>query len=81
MKQCLLAIRDMRDCNGECGVYGFITTGEAWQLVIYDGVIWQLSGEMKLVFPWMWRDQDKETWKKENSIIVDCIYMALWNNK
>ncbi|RPB27889.1 hypothetical protein L211DRAFT_833888 [Terfezia boudieri ATCC MYA-4762] len=38
MKQCLLSMRDMQDGNGVGKVYGFITTGESWQMVRYDGV-------------------------------------------
>ncbi|RPB26528.1 hypothetical protein L211DRAFT_770070, partial [Terfezia boudieri ATCC MYA-4762] len=77
MKQCLLAMKDMRDNNGEGEVYGFVTTGESWQVVIYDGVTFQLSGKVDLVFPWM--GQAKQKWMKECGIIVDCINMALTN--
>ena len=34
MKQCLLALKDMKDSNSGGGeVYGFITTGEVWQML------------------------------------------------
>ncbi|KAF8533426.1 hypothetical protein BDD12DRAFT_487215 [Trichophaea hybrida] len=36
MKQCLLAMKDMRNSNGEGKVYGFVTTGEQWQMLEYD---------------------------------------------
>ena len=39
MKQpeCLLAMRGTRDSNGGGMVYGFVTTGEQWQMLEYDG--------------------------------------------
>ncbi|KAF8475916.1 hypothetical protein BDZ91DRAFT_710578, partial [Kalaharituber pfeilii] len=36
MRQCLLAMKDMRDNNGKGTVYGFTTTGVSWQMIIYD---------------------------------------------
>jgi hypothetical protein len=36
MKQCLLAVRDMRDTNAGGNVYGFVTTGKAWRMLKYD---------------------------------------------
>jgi hypothetical protein len=35
-KQCLLAVRDMRDTNAGGNVYGFVTTGKAWRMLKYD---------------------------------------------
>jgi len=37
IRQCTLAVKDMRDGNGEGKVYGFVTTGEIWQMFEYDG--------------------------------------------
>lgn len=37
MKQCLLAMKDIQDNNGGGDVYGFITTGDSWQILRYDG--------------------------------------------
>ena len=37
MKQCLLALQDARDNNGEGKVYGFITVGDHWRMLCYDG--------------------------------------------
>ncbi|RPA93666.1 hypothetical protein L873DRAFT_1511851 [Choiromyces venosus 120613-1] len=36
MNQCLLSLKDMRDNNGGGEVYGFITTGETWQMLRND---------------------------------------------
>ncbi|KAI5844493.1 hypothetical protein DFP73DRAFT_549515 [Morchella snyderi] len=75
MKQCLLSMKDARDNNGGGEVYGFVTTGESWQMLKYDGTSFQLSGKMDVVFPWM--DEDKELWMKDYSVLVDCMYAAL----
>ncbi|KAF8476235.1 hypothetical protein BDZ91DRAFT_211689 [Kalaharituber pfeilii] len=37
MKQCLLTMRDMRENNGSGVVYGFVTVGESWRMIRYDG--------------------------------------------
>jgi len=37
LKQCLLGLRDARDHNGEGVLYGFVTTGEDWVMISYDG--------------------------------------------
>ena len=36
-KQCILALMNMRDCNGRYAVYyGFVTMGNFWRIVLYD---------------------------------------------
>jgi len=42
LKQCLLAFKDTRD-NGGGSVYGFVTTGEQWRMIRYDGTSFVLS--------------------------------------
>ncbi|KAF8538493.1 hypothetical protein BDD12DRAFT_152826 [Trichophaea hybrida] len=42
MKQCLLTMKDMRDNNGGGRVYGFVTTGESWRMLRYDGTSFAL---------------------------------------
>ena len=37
MRQCLMVMKDMRDSNGGGVVYGFVTAGESWQMLSYDG--------------------------------------------
>ncbi|KAL0633576.1 hypothetical protein Q9L58_007536 [Maublancomyces gigas] len=73
-KQCFLLLKDMRDNNGGGSVYGFITTGDSWRIVSYDGTF-QMSEKMEILFDTM--DDDKERWMKDYSILVDCIYAAL----
>lgn len=63
MKQCLLAMKDMRAING--GV------GESWRMISYDR-IFQMTNKMNVIF-----DEEKELWIKDYSILVDCIYAAL----
>lgn len=77
MKQCLLAMKDMRDNNGKGKVYGFVTTGEQWQMLEYDGTLFRKTNIMIVVFDSM--DDEKQKWLKENSILVDCIKFALRN--
>ena len=72
--QCLLALKDMRDSNGEGKVYGFVTTGESWRMLSYDGTF-QMTNVMQLTFHTM--SEEKETWMKDYSVVVDCIYAAL----
>ncbi|KAI5839545.1 hypothetical protein DFP73DRAFT_561270 [Morchella snyderi] len=55
-KQCFLSLKDMRDNNGGGSVYGFITTGDSWRMVSYDGTF-QMSEKMEVLFDTM--DDDK----------------------
>ncbi|KAI5839543.1 hypothetical protein DFP73DRAFT_561266 [Morchella snyderi] len=75
MKQCLLAMKDARD-NGGGEVYGFVTTGDTWRMLKYDGKF-QMTNKMEVLFDTM--DEDKEKWMKDYSILVDCMYTALNN--
>jgi len=49
LKQCLLSLKDARDQNGGGAVYGFITTGELWQMLKYDGKF-QMTDTMQALF-------------------------------
>ncbi|KAF8429349.1 hypothetical protein BGX38DRAFT_1334627 [Terfezia claveryi] len=49
MKQCFLAIKDMRDSNGGGEVFGFVTTGSHWRMVQYDGALFEMSEEMTIL--------------------------------
>jgi hypothetical protein len=77
MRQCLLAMKDMRDNNGVGIVYGFMTTGELWQMVTYDGELFKMTESFFALFPDM--EEDKERWMKDYSVVVDCMYAALSN--
>ena len=39
MKQCLLATKDGWDNNGGGVIYGFVTTGDHWRMIRYDGTV------------------------------------------
>jgi len=77
MKQCLLSLNDAGDNNGGGVVYGFVTTRQHWQMLSYDGTLFQKTREMTVVFDGM--DEDKESWMKEGSLLVDCMNLALSN--
>jgi hypothetical protein len=78
MKQCLLAMKDARDSNGGEGkMYGFVTTGESWQMVEYDGKLFRKTETMVVLFDSM--NENKERWMKDYSALVDCMNMALYN--
>ena len=74
MKQYLLAMKDMRDHNGEGKVYGFVTAREFWRMLSYDGTF-EMTNNMEVLFDTM--DEEKETWMKDHSVLVDCIYAVM----
>jgi len=76
-RQCLLAMEEMRNLNGKGQVYGFITTGEDWRMVKYDGVTFQMAEKFTVLFHTMGKDKDR--WMREGSFLVDCIMVALYN--
>ncbi|KAF8538994.1 hypothetical protein BDD12DRAFT_839949, partial [Trichophaea hybrida] len=69
--------KDMRENNGGGEVYGFVTTGETWQMLRNDGTSFQLSEKMNVLFDTM--DEDQERWMKDYSVLVDCMFGALSN--
>ncbi|KAI5839536.1 hypothetical protein DFP73DRAFT_561246, partial [Morchella snyderi] len=77
MKQCLLSMKDARDNNGGGEVYGFVTTGESWQMLKYDGASFQITRKIDVLFQGM--DQERELWMKDYSVLVGCMYAALNN--
>lgn len=77
MKQCLLSMKDAWDNNGGGILYGFVTTGESWQMIRYDGISFKITEKMDVLFGTMGENQQR--WIKEYSILVDCMYMALAN--
>lgn len=77
IKQCLLSMKDMRDIDGSGTVYGFVTVGDVWQMIHYDGTTFGMGEDFKILFPTM--ATDKERWMKDFSVIVDCLYFALDN--
>ncbi|PUU76419.1 hypothetical protein B9Z19DRAFT_1088385 [Tuber borchii] len=74
-RQCLLAMKDMGDRNGRGVIYGFVTTGEQWQMLQYDGTVFSQTDHLLVLFRGV--GQRKEKWMNEASIIVDCIHAVL----
>ncbi|RPA98364.1 hypothetical protein L873DRAFT_1687562 [Choiromyces venosus 120613-1] len=75
MTQILLAMKDARDNNAGGVIYGFVTIGEDWRMLSYDGSEFVKTNKFTVLFDTM-RDQ-KEKWMSENSVIVDCMVFAL----
>lgn len=75
MGQCLVALKDIRDKNGGGVVYGFITTGESWRMLSYDGKSFQVTDKIDVLFGTM--GKSKEKWMRDYSVVVDCMYAAL----
>ncbi|RPA91459.1 PLP-dependent transferase [Choiromyces venosus 120613-1] len=75
-KQCFLSLKDMRDCNGGGTVYGFITIGDSWRMISFDGEF-KLSNKIELLFDSM--GEDEEQWMADYSILVECLNVALSN--
>ncbi|KAF8465986.1 hypothetical protein BDZ91DRAFT_726081 [Kalaharituber pfeilii] len=75
MGQCLLAMKDSWDSNHEGILYGFVTTGESWRMLRYNGASFLITDKMDAVFDTMGRR--KERWMESYSHLVDCIYAAL----
>ena len=75
-KQCFLLMKDMRDQNGGGIMYGFITNGDSWRIISFDGEF-KMSKKIELMFDTM--DEDKERWMADYSILVDCFNLALSN--
>ena len=75
MKQILLAMKDAGD--NHCGgvVYGFVTTGQFWQMLTYDGGVFRTTRDLR-VFN---RMNDKDRWMEDCSVLVDCLVVALSN--
>ena len=74
-KQCLLAMKDMGELNGKGVVYGFVTTGEAWQMLRFDGTMFTQSDRFFVLFHEV--KNDKEGWMEGGSVVVDCIHATL----
>ncbi|KAG0636772.1 hypothetical protein HOY80DRAFT_976006 [Tuber brumale] len=73
-KQFFLSMKDMRDNNGGGTVYGFITTGDSWRMVGYDGAF-KITENMEILFDTV--GEDKGRWMEDYSILVDCFNVAL----
>ncbi|KAG0634349.1 hypothetical protein HOY80DRAFT_533856 [Tuber brumale] len=76
IKQCFLSLRDMRDSNGGGTVYGFVTMGNSWSMISFDGTF-MLSNQIELQFDNM--EEDRKQWMANYSILVECFNVALSN--
>ena len=73
--QCLLSMWDMWQNNGAGEVYGFMSSGEEWRMVKYDGVKFIMTRSFKAMFEGM--EKEKELWLTDYSVVVDTIIAAL----
>ncbi|KAG0635007.1 hypothetical protein HOY80DRAFT_481724 [Tuber brumale] len=76
IKHCFLALKDMRDYNGGGTVYGFVTQGDSWRMISFDGTF-TLSKKIELLFDDMGENQKE--WMADYSTIVECFNVALSN--
>ncbi|KAF8534478.1 hypothetical protein BDD12DRAFT_860159 [Trichophaea hybrida] len=77
MGQCLVSMKDMGDNNGGGVVYSFVTTGESWRMLSYDGKSFQVTDKIDVMFGTI--GKNKEKWMRDYSVLVDCMYTALNN--
>jgi len=75
ISQCLLAMYDIYHTNAEGKIYGFVTMGEQWRMVSYDGEKFQMTDTFLVLFGAM--RQQKGRWMEDFSVIVECILVAL----
>ncbi|PUU80207.1 hypothetical protein B9Z19DRAFT_1063653 [Tuber borchii] len=75
IRQCLLAMYDMFSHNGGGKAYGFVTTGELWRMIRYDGTKFQMTEIFHCLFGEI--GQQKSRWMEEYSVVVECILVAL----
>lgn len=79
LKQCLLSLKDSWDINKDNKpVYGLLTDGIDWRLIIYEDNNIQISSKISTLYEEMYTE--KEEWISENSKIVDIIYTILENS-
>lgn len=61
-------------------LYGFVTAGEDWKMIRYDGSIFEMTDKFTVVFHTM--GERKERWLAEYSmVVVDCMCCALSNGR
>ena len=74
-KEYLLAIKDIGDRNGGGAVCSFVTTGELWKMIRYEGQGFTRTCNFLVMSKNM--EQEQEKWMKEFSFVVDCIHVLL----
>lgn len=76
IKQCLLSLKDSWDNNKDNKpIYGLLTDGIDWRLIIYDSEKIQISSKFSTLSEDMYTEKDE--WINEKSKIVDVIYFIL----
>ncbi|KAF8418620.1 hypothetical protein EV426DRAFT_618912 [Tirmania nivea] len=75
IKQCVLSLKDAWDNNEGGEVYGFVTSGEQWRMIKFDGKSFVATEAFMVLFESM--KEDKKRWTKNYSVVVDCVYVAL----
>ncbi|KAG0642387.1 hypothetical protein HOY80DRAFT_1134579 [Tuber brumale] len=76
IKHCFLGLQDMRDYNGGGTVYGFVSQGDSWRMISFDGTF-TVSKKIELLFDDM--DENEEEWMADYSRLVECFNVALSN--
>ena len=70
-------MKDGRDNNGGGVVYGFVTTGQIWHMLAYDGGVFRIARNLVAAFLGMGEDKDQGM---DCSVLVDCLVVALSND-
>lgn len=61
---------DMWDNNNDGEIYGFLTAGESWRVFRYNGVLFEGSRKMDVLFLGMENDGGMDEWMLNHSVIV-----------
>ena len=77
IRKCLLAMFDMFKHSRKGKAYGFVTTGEQWRMIVYDGTRFRMTETFFALFGAM--DSNKDRWMRECSVVVECVLFALNN--
>lgn len=73
--QCLLPMLDMAAMNGGGVVYGFVTTGQQWQMLRCNGTQFTQTDTFEVLFHTM--KGHKKKWLDKYSAVVDAIHTAI----
>lgn len=52
----MMAMKDMGGLNNGGVSYGFVTTGDSWRMLSYDGALFQVTDKLHVVFDTMGND-------------------------
>ena len=68
-------MKDAQNLNGGGKVFGFITSGKQWRIIVYNGTQFQQSEGVDILFANMSSEEDR--WMETGSVIVDMVFTAL----